>query len=347
MRFVARLCALVAVVAAGLSARPAHAGKHDLALLKLCEQSTGPVPECGWVKRGTGGLIQAVAVPPDAEENFRSLVSELGVAMAPRLAVPAATLGFSGFQFSGELGLTSIKNDARYWSATEGVSELNEAARRPDSWLTTVGAFVRKGVWLGLPAFELGAGFVNLLQSHLLSWQGYAKVALHEGFQNLPLPSFAVRGGVAYLTGTDQLRMTTTSVDLIVSKGFGVMGTFRLEPYLAWSFLSISAHSGVIDATPLCDAFQVRTGGALGGHCTEAQRGTANDRMANFRFPDQEAIQRQRFSFGAKIKFASVFLTGEYTLAPAGASRDEKKPNGARDDSGRQQGMSLSAGFDF
>jgi hypothetical protein len=357
--FPVRAMAAVTLVGAAALAFPAvaHAGKHDLSLLNLCTQAppapgrlNAQVPECTWVQRMPGGLVTQVAIPASAEEQFRSLMSELGVALAPRLLVPAATLGFSGFELAGELGVTKISNDQAYWNGVEGISAQNTAIGRPDAWLTTVGAFVRKGIWIGLPVFELGAGFVNVLSSHLMSWQAYAKLALHEGYTRLPLPSLAVRAGVSYLTGTDQVRMTVTSLDVIASKGFGVGGTFRLEPFLAFSVLRISAASGVIDATPSCDAYQVRLakpGDKLGEYCADQQAGTANDRVATFAFADQDPIRRQRYSGGAKIKFASVFVTGQYDIFPAGDSRDGRKANGARDASAQQTGFSLSGGFDF
>jgi hypothetical protein len=346
----------VIVGGAGAFARDAHAGRNDLNLLNLCTQMppaagmlNGQVPECTWVKR-SGGLITQVAIPADAEGQFRSLMSELGVVLAPRLLVPAATLGFAGFEFAGELGLTQISNNQRYWNAVESVSAQNTTVGRPDAWLPTVGAFVRKGVWLGLPVFELGAGVVNVLDSHLLSWQAYAKLALHEGYTHLPLPSLAVRAGISYLSGTDQVRMTVTSFDVIASKGFGVGSTFRFEPFVAFGLLAISAASGVIDATPSCDAYQVHSakpGDKLGDYCADSQGGTMNDRLGYFSFSEQDTIRRVRYSAGAKIKFATVFLSLQYDLTPAGDSRDERKSNGASDTSAQQTGLSLSGGFDF
>ena len=48
----------------------------------------------------------------------------------------------------------------------------------------------------------------------------------------------------------------------------------------------------LIDATPSCDAYRVRTACAscqpLGDYCADAQRGTANDELANFGFPKQD-----------------------------------------------------------
>jgi hypothetical protein len=212
-----------------------------------------------------------------------------------------------------------------------------------------VGAFVRKGLWIPLPAVEIGGGVMHLLDSQLLSWQAYAKLALHEGFSDWPLPSLAVRGSGAYVTGSDQVRMKIGGLDVILSKGVGVLKTFRLEPFGGWSFLFIKARSGPIDTTPSCDAYLVRTaamGQPLGDYCAEAQRGTSKDLAANFSLPDQSTITRHRFFGGAKLRFAIVFAALQYEIVPGGRSHDGK-PSGARDGSRKQEGLSLSAGFDF
>jgi hypothetical protein len=348
------LTAAVGLTALAL-ARGATAGSLDPDLLNLCAPQTpakgtlnGLVPECSWVRRQPSGLIQGIVLDADAESRFRSLMSELGVALAPRLMIPAQTLGSAGFQVSAEVGTTSISSDRPFWNGVAGVQPQNPS-RRPDGQATTIGMFVRKGLWMP-PGFELGGGVVNLLDSQLLSWQGYAKLALHEGFNDWPLPAFAVRGALAYVTGSEQVRLKVASFDLLLSKGFGVLKTFRLEPFGGWSFLFVQAHSGRIDATPSCDAYLVRTaavGQPLGDSCAEAQRGTSNDTLATFAFSDQDAITRNRFFLGAKVKFAVVFAAVEFELIPAGRSRDGSKPGGARDGSGQQQGLSLSAGFDF
>jgi len=82
---------------------------------------------------------------------------------------------------------------------------------------------------LPVPTIELGFGAVHLLDSHSCL-QSYAKFAIHEGFHDWPVPSFAVRGAVSYLTGTNQVGMTVTSLDLLISKRFGLLKTARLEP---------------------------------------------------------------------------------------------------------------------
>ena len=357
MRVWPRHAATVVLLVAGLlGAGPARAGDNDLDLSKLCGlhapgagRLNGQVLECSWVRRSPAGLIEGVAVPPDAEVQFRSLMSELAVVMAPRLVVPADNLGFAGFQVAGELGMTRVNRDRPFWSAVEGVPRENTSLGRPSQWLTTAGAFVRKGVWLGLPVLELGAGMVNLLESNLLSWQGYAKLALHEGFHDQPFPSLAVRGSVGlpdrHRSGADDHHRPGRDRQQAIWGDGDVPGRAlpRLEP------AADRRRVLVLDATPSCDAHQVRTamGQSLGEFCADAQRGTDNDLRANFVFPRQSAIRRQRLSAGAKVKFATVFLTAQYEFLPAGRSRDRRKTNGARDASGTQHGFALSAGFDY
>ena len=154
-------------------------------------------------------------------------------------------------------------------------------AARPSSSLTTVGGFVRKGLWFPLPAFEFGAGAIDVLGSHMYALQGYAKLALQEGFHDWVLPSFAVRGSVSQLLGTSQVNMTVWGVDVLISKAFSIGGTARIEPYFGWNVLFIDARSGVLDATPRCDAYaqHLLAPGTTqpGSGCDPANDGTWND----------------------------------------------------------------------
>jgi hypothetical protein len=341
----------------------AHAGKNDLRLLNLCDAHNVPslgqndmgMPtggnECSWVQRN--GANTSVSVDADAQSNFRSLMSELGAVIAPRLMTPADTLGYAGFQFSAELGVTKINADRPYWRGVEGSSPnfAGPTLAKPDSYLTTVGGFVRKGLWLPLPAFEFGAGAVNIVGSRMYALQGYAKLALQEGFHGWVLPSVAVRGSASQLLGTSQVDLNVYGVDVLVSKAFGLAGTVRIEPFLGWNYLWIDAVSGVIDATPACDAYALRTSAPgtvpTGSLCAANQGGTWGDLDANFTFPQQDVITRQRWSLGFKLKLAVLYMVGELDIIPSGTSHDEQQPEAARDRSGTQQSYNLSAGFDF
>jgi hypothetical protein len=351
------LTAAVALVSGGA----ALAGNNDLQLLNLCTPAGAPAlggtPECSWVHRDGNGIIIGgdgkpgpVTVPAEGQAAFRSLMSELGVVIAPRLQTPADTLGYAGFQFSAELGVTKINSSRSYWNGVSGADPGSPAGTRQDSYLTTVGGFVRKGMWFPLPAFEFGAGALNIVGSRMYAVQAYAKVALQEGFHGWWLPSFAVRGSVSQLLGTDQVDLNVYGVDVLISKAFGLAGTSRLEPFLGWNVLFIDAQSSVIDATPSCDAYEVKQAtdkSPVNIHCAAAQNGTWNDTYANFTCPQQDVITRYRWSGGFKLKLSVLFLVGEFDFVQAGRSQDGKQPEASRDGSGSQQSFSLSAGFDF
>jgi hypothetical protein len=322
----------------------ARADKNDLNLLNLCSAAGG-----------TNSCLDSRS--PDyanTQSRYRSMMSELGVVVAPRLMTPADTLGYAGFQFSGELGITTINNNRKvsndasgiaYWNGIEGVNASAPNAARPSSSLTTVGGFVRKGLWFPLPAFEFGAGAIDVLGSHMYALQGYAKLALQEGFHDWVLPSFAVRGSVSQLLGTSQVNMTVWGVDVLISKAFSIGGTARIEPYFGWNVLFIDARSGVLDATPQCDAYSQRlaAAGATPPGCAPVADGY--DVNNNFTFASQDVITRYRWSVGAKLKLSVFFLTVEGDLIQGGTTHDSDAD--IVDSSARQESFSLSAGLDF
>ncbi len=316
-----RFLALVALssVALGASSQVAVADDNDLVLSRL-----GTVTPLG--NSVVGDNI-----------NFRSLASELGVVMAPRLLEPADTLGFGGFHFSADVAFTSISNNATYWSAIE---EPN------DGTMTTTGLFVKKGMWLPLPSFEVGIGAVHLGSSHLWASQGYVKFALQEGYHDLPLPSVAVRGAASRMMGSEQIDLTVASVDVVASKDFGIAGVVRASPYIGWNWLIIVPRSEVIDKTPHIDS-----------------RDDATDANMNFVFGDQDDIIRQRILLGTKLKYYIFTLTLEANFALAGSSVDDRSGTDMRcidvdpstptsncdatDAAGAQSTFTTSIGLDF
>jgi hypothetical protein len=267
------------------SAGTAAAGDNDLVLSRLGKIKTD----------GTGTPIAVVG----QNLEYRSLVSELGVVMAPRLLSPADTNGFGGFQFNADLGYTSVSSDASWWRARDGV----------DGTLQTLGLFARKGMWFPVPSVEVGAGMVHLMDSGLWSAQTYAKIGIHEGYHDLPVPSVAVRGGVSRLMGSKDIDLTVASVDVSMSKQFGIGGTWGLEPYGGWNLLLIVPRSEVLDATPNVDPLDP---------------GNEMDSNLDFVFKDQMDIVRQRFFVGAKMQYYVFDLTLEAAFALKGSSVDDR-----------------------
>ena len=295
-----RLAALLALVASGA---PARADKNDLVLSRLGRPNSA----------GTD------VVPYN--QDFRSLVSELGVVIAPKFLSPADSLGYSGFQFSADFAWTSIDNDARYWCATEESSGCGGGGKGSGQ-MQTLSLFARKGLWLPVPSFEFGAGALHLFDSTMWAGQIYGKFALHEGFHDWPIPSVAARGAASRLFGSEQLDLTVASLDISVSKSIGVQGTVSLEPYVGWNYLWIIPRSEVIDKTPNIDAF-----------------GDANDLRNNFVFADQDNITRQRFFGGIKAKYYVFAITGEFNFALSGSSKDDRPSNTPCDNTGDDEGL--------
>lgn len=279
--------------------------------------------------------------------EFRALASQLGVVLAPHLMTPADTVGFGGFQFTVDYSTTTIDANAPYWRARAGSPDptgTSGAAHGPDS-LSTIGLFARKGMWFPVPSFEVGAGAVHLADSKIWTGQLYTKVALHEGYSKLPLPSVAVRGAVSRMMPQRELDLTIASLDVTLSKHFGIADTWRLDPYAGWNLLMIVPRSEVVDPTPDVDPLEM---------------GNQADADLNFVFREQDTILRHRILLGAKFQYHVVQLTIEAQLALAGSSVDDRAGTNdacmpgsmtascdAKDVADSQQTLSVSAGFDF
>ena len=142
-----------------------------------------------------------------------------------------------------------------------------------------------------------------------------------------------------------ELDLTVASVDVTVSKHFGVGGTWRFDPFAGWDVLMIIPRSEVNDPTPNVDPLTP---------------GNENDTMNNFVFHDQSTIFRQKFFFGAKFQYYVFQLAIEASFALAGSSIDDRTGTSdacmpssitvncdSKDTAKLQRTLALSAGFDF
>ncbi len=306
------LCAVAVVT---LAAARAHADRNDLTL----ERIIGPPTVPGMFNDPTDPVRQTM---------YKSLMSELGVVIAPRALSPADTLGYSGFQLAFETSFTQISNKQDFWQ--KGVENVSSG------FLPTISVMARKGIWLPLPGFEIGAGATKLIDSNMYAVQGYAKLALHEGFHDWPIPSLALRGAVSHLLGSPQVDLTVVSVDATVSKSFGIAGTVTLDPYVGAGTLLGIVRGQVIDTTPGVDAFADGSG--------------SNDINANTTFPDPDTIVRWRIYAGFRLVYAFLAFTGEfvYTFCNSSASDCNKMdPTRITDRSGGQAQINFSGSFLF
>lgn len=324
---------LAVVSLLGLAASPAAADENDLVLSRLATIETD----------GSGNVIRTVG----QSREMRALASQLGVVLAPHLLTPADTLGFGGFQLTVDYAMTTIDSRASYWRALESSTDPTGSANASHGtdMMRTIGLFVRKGMWFPLPSMELGGGAIHLADSHVWTGQLYTKFALHEGYHGLPIPSLSVRGAVSRMMTQRELDLTVASLDVAISKHFGVGSTWRLDPFAGWNLLMIIPRSEVIDPTPNIDPLVP---------------GNESDIMNNFVFAEQDTILRHRFFLGAKFQYYVFQFTAEVQFALAGTSVDDRPgtseacmPNSdtavcdAADTAAAQRTFSLSAGFDF
>lgn len=304
---------LCAVAVAVLPAR-AHADRNDLTLERIVGMPTG-----------TGFNDPS---DPVKQTMYKSLMSELALVMAPRMLAPADTLGYSGFQLMFETSFTQISNHADFWQ--QGVQNVS------GGFLSTVSVMARKGIWLPLPGFEIGAGATKLIDSSMYAVQGYAKLALHEGFHDWALPSFAVTGAVSHLLGSPEVDLTTVDIHATVSKSFGIGGTVTLDPYVGAGTLLSFVRGEVIDTTPNVDAFRD------GPSSTDVNNNTT--------FPDPDTIVRWRIFAGFRLVYAFLTFTADfaYTFCNDTAGDCNKMdPTRVTDRSGGQAQINFAGGFTF
>lgn len=358
-RYALALAAATTVCAAFPRAAAADKYKYDFALEKMFDQASPILAGCGgWAARFSP---QCVA---DLNSNFRSLMSQMGILFAPQFLSPAETPGWHGFVLGFKYALTSLNDQADYWKY--GVDG------NPDPVASSISIEVRKGIWMPLPSFELGAGFTHLVDSHMFSVNIFAKMALHEGFHKWPTPAFAIRGYFQRILGVHQLDFTILSIDISTSKSFGIAGTFNLTPYLGYNVLWIIAKSEVIDTTPYRtadtpypDALQCSDGRCAtspdpwstplgsGAYCNTSAEPDCNNYYV---FIDQTAILRHRIFFGVRFNFSlsaniKLALSTEYSMTVKGLSDDKVTISGVpfplKDNADMQHTWAVSVGFDY
>jgi hypothetical protein len=300
-------CALVASLLS-LVPQVALAGKYDLDLTRLGS--------------GTGASFS------QDDAGFRSLSSELGTIMAPKPVDTADSLGLSGFAISADFSVNTIGGGRNYWQSTSNGSADNVAP--------TMQIMGRKGLW---PGVEVGGGATHLFDSRMWAIGGYGKIAFHEGFHHLPIPSIGVRVAGSRLLGAKDFNLSTVAPALTVSHVFGLGKTFSLTPYVGYEALIIFSRSQVLDSSPNCDEFDDFYNE---DECT-GPAGQQNE----FVFKDAGAIVRHRPHFGVRMIFAVMRIVFEAMYTPPGGRNGSVDGTGVADNSKFQQSYTLSVGLDF
>jgi hypothetical protein len=222
------VAAVVAAVAAVVAAFPAAAGPNDIELLGLVDR-TDP------------------AAPVVRNDDFRSLVRELGLIFTPSGLQPAETTGIAGFDFAVDYAFHVVNLDRPYWQ-----DALEERGGRVPM---TIGARARKGFILPVPlASEVEVGAQWLIESQMFNVGGNIRVALNEGFTGAHwwafIPDVAVQAGFNRVVGSDDLELLTASAGGTISKSFGLFGMVNLCPFAGYQSVFVNGSTRLVDTNP-------------------------------------------------------------------------------------------------
>ena len=143
------------------------------------------------------------------QSEFRLLSEDLGGALSYRPHSPIEPLGFPGFDIGIALTGAKIRNEAILERATsEDVPDVLP--------IPTLRAH------LGLPlGFEIGALYAAVPDIDLEYYGGELKWAFVPG--GTASPAIGLRASFTKASGSDEITVDTTGLDLSISKGFGFL----------------------------------------------------------------------------------------------------------------------------
>jgi hypothetical protein len=148
------------------------------------------------------------------QDNFKTLSTELGLAISYDPLSPAEPLGglLPGFDAGVEMTAVKVNKDSASWSQAVQGSAL-------PSYLP----FAKVHVQVGLPVIplDLGVMYSELPNTDVKLIGGELKYAILKG--GIAMPAIALRAAYTKLSGIDVLDMETKSLDLSISKGFLIL----------------------------------------------------------------------------------------------------------------------------
>jgi hypothetical protein len=155
--------------------------------------------------------------------EFRAIAEDLGAALSYKGLIPSEGLGITGFDLGLSVSATKLQNRAVLMKAAAG-EDVPE--HLPVGALRAV-----KGLPFGI---DIGVVAMTVPDTNARATGGELRWAFVGG--NAVLPAVALRAAMTNLSGVDQLKLRSTSVDLSISKGF-----LFLTPYAGVGRVEIDA----------------------------------------------------------------------------------------------------------
>lgn len=342
------------VVAAGVSVQ---AAPMDPALERLVtSQSAG----C----RSPNGEILSPgptynACQPD-NVAFKQLVNQYGFAFAPTAMHSARTTGFGGLHLSLEATFTGIDSGRDYWKrGTEGTNDSVAGQNdSPAGMLQLYSIKMRKSFGFGLEV----TGSVGVMpKTSLTSYGADLRLSVLEGFRRgIPgfIPDVAIGGGVRTITGTPELQLTVSSLDVQISKPIAIESAVVITPWVGYQMLWIFGDSNIIDFTPKTDPFALcnYSGVNAPGQAapTQVSGGVpqytgqpvcSNGQVWDFnnnRVFDSVRLRRQRLLLGASIRYEQFMLGAQLItdfVKPSDAQSDQASKDALRGENRQYAGV--------
>jgi hypothetical protein len=147
------------------------------------------------------------------QSEFRDFSEDVGAAASYKGLVPAESMGITGFDVSIAAGATDLSN--------RGVLQKAAAGGNIPSAVPTVSLRAIKGLPFNV---DVGLSLTRLTGTGVQAVGGEVRWAFIEG--GTVTPAVAARLALSNLSGVDQLKLRTQSLDISTSKGFG-----PLTPY--------------------------------------------------------------------------------------------------------------------
>lgn len=189
------------------------------------------------------------------QSEFGRLAKDFTSAASYKGLTPAAPLGITGFDLGAELSFTPLDNSSVWQKAGADVSTL---------------IVPKLHLHKGLPFnMDIGASLSAVPNSNMKLMGLEARYAFIEG--NVALPAVAIRGAYTKLSGVNQLGFDSSSVELLVSKGFvmltpyagigrvwgsvtpSVGGLQKVSPTASKLFAGINANFGLMNVAAEVD----------------------------------------------------------------------------------------------